>query len=119
MLLENPIVENSAIKRGGREITKISVIISVIDTSSRKPYSVTNQPIRFPLAPIVKRQAAKAVRNLPPKSPSRGPVGLITRQTPNSSNLRRKYRVIFDNLRQELTRYRLVLSLLRLLKASM
>ena len=88
MLLVNPIVENSAIKRGGREITKNSVIFSVMDIL----YSgiPTKQPSRAPLAPNVKRQAAKAVRNLPPKSPSRGPVGLITLQTPNNSNLKRK-----------------------------
>ena len=85
--LEHPIVENSAIKRGGREITKNIIIFSVMDIWSSG--IATNKPIWVPLAAPVKRQAAKAVRNLPPKSPLRGPVGLITRQTPNSSNLKK------------------------------
>ena len=63
---------------------KNSVIFSVMDISI-----ATNQPIRVALAAPVKRQAANAIRNLPPKSPSRGPVVLITRQTPNSSNLKK------------------------------
>ena len=98
-------MENSAVKRGGREITRNSVIFSAMSTD------IDKNPIRAPLAAPVKRQAAKAARNLPPKRPSRGPLGLITRQTPNSSNLRRKYRVIFDNLRQKWLCYRAFLGI--------
>ena len=84
----NPIVVNTAINRGGRDKMRKNVVFSVtfIDSSG----SAANTPIRNPLASIVKRQAAKAVRNLPPKSPSRGPEGWITRQTPSRSNLEKK-----------------------------
>ena len=81
--LENAIVEKIAMKRGGREIMEPKNSASSIELSE----ITTNHPIRAPLAAPVKRQAAKAVRNLPPKSPSSGPEGWITRQTPSSSNL--------------------------------
>ena len=83
----NPIVVNTAINKGGSDKIKKYVVFSV--TVIRTPGIATNQPMRTPLASIVKRQAAKAVRNLPPKSPSRGPEGWITRPTPNSSNLKK------------------------------
>ena len=41
-----------------------------------------------PFATPEKRVAANAVRNRPPNNPWRGPVGLMVRQTPNSSNLK-------------------------------
>ena len=43
---------------------------------------------RPPFATPEKRVAANAVRNRPPNNPSRGPVGLMVRQTPNNSNLK-------------------------------
>ena len=83
---ENPIVVNMAINRGGRNKMRTNVVFSLTVISCVP----ANMAIWTPLASIVKRQAAKAVRNLPPKSPSRGPEGWITRQTPNSSNLKKE-----------------------------
>ena len=83
---ENPIVVNTAINRGGRNKIRTNVVFSVIIISQ----SAANLAIWTPLASIVKRQAAKAVRNLPPKSPSRGPDGWITRHTPSRSNLKKE-----------------------------
>ena len=83
----NPIVVNTAINRGGRNKMRTNVVFSLTVISSSRIGA--NMAIRTPLLSIVKRQAAKAVRNLPPKSPSRGPEGWITRQTPNSSNLKK------------------------------
>ena len=74
--LVNPMVVNTAINRGGRYKMRKYVVFSV--TVIKFPGIAANKPIRTPLASIVKRQAAKAVRNLPPKSPSRGPEGRIT-----------------------------------------
>ena len=86
--LVNPIVDRSAMRRGRRVTEKTSVIFSL--TVKNSSGSIHMKPIKTPLAMNVKRQAANAVRNLPPKSPSRGPDGLMTRQTPNRRNLKKK-----------------------------
>ena len=83
--LVNPIVDKRAMKKGERKSINNSVVFLVKDTDSSD-----SNIIRNPLANKVKRQAANAVRNLPPKSPSTGPDGLMTRQVPNRRSLKTK-----------------------------
>ena len=83
--LVNPIADRRAMHRGVRRTNKNSVVFSLTDVLPKTTITL----IRVPLATIVKRQAANAVRNLPPKSPSRGPDGLMFRQTPNKRNLKK------------------------------
>ena len=85
-LLLNVIVDRIAIKSGGRKTIKSIAVFSVTGNSLSDFDTV--KPIMYPLANIVKRQAANAVRNLPPKIPLRGPDGLMTRQTPYRRNLK-------------------------------
>ena len=87
-LLLNVIVDRMAMKSGGRKTLKSSAVFS--GTGIALSEIVTIAAIRNPLANIVKRQAANAVRNLPPKIPLRGPDGLMTRQTPYRRNLKSK-----------------------------
>ena len=83
----NPIVENREKRNWGRKIImviKTAVLVVIISFLT----DITIKPRMTPLAAPVHPQARKAVRNRPPSNPSRGPVGLMVRQTPNSSNLK-------------------------------
>ena len=87
--LVSPIVDIIAMRRGKRVTDKSSVVSSL----TVNPSAVnTIKAITVPLAINVKRQAANMVRNLPLSSPSRGPAGLMIRQTPNKSNLKKQER---------------------------
>ena len=84
----NVIVDRMAMKSSGKKTIKTSAVFS--GTGIALSEIVTIAAIIYPLANIVKRQAANAVRNLPLRSPSRVPAGLMIRQTPNKSNLKKK-----------------------------
>ena len=88
--LVSPIVDISAMMRGGRVIDKNSVVFSLTVNPTVSVGVNAIKLITIPLAINVKRQAANAVRNLPPRSPSRGPDGLMIRQTPTKRNLKKK-----------------------------
>ena len=84
----NPIVEKRERKNWGRKII-IVIITAVLCAICGNPLTdCTITARRTPLAAPVHPQERKAVRNRPPSNPSRGPVGLMVRQTPNSSNLK-------------------------------
>ena len=65
--LVDPIVNRSAKRRGRRVTGKNSVVFSL--SVKKSPGVNTIKPITNPLAINVKKQAANAVRNLPPQSP--------------------------------------------------
>ena len=80
-------MENRARRNGGRKIVMVAVIGTRTGVKGLEKYGMT-MARRQAFAAPEKRVAANAVRNRPPNSPSRGPVGLMVRQTPNSSNLK-------------------------------
>ena len=86
--LVSPIVDISAMRSGMRVTEKNNDTFTL--NVHESVGSITIKPIKIPLAIIVMRQAANAVRNLPLRSPSRVPAGLMIRQTPNKSNLKKK-----------------------------
>ena len=87
--LVSPIVDISAMRRGRKVTDKSSVVSSLTANPSILAVNII-KAITAPLAINVKRQAANAVRNLPPRSPSKGPDGFMIRQTPDRSNLKKK-----------------------------